>query len=69
MQEVQECAECGGKCEIVKRSGRTMRYRGDEYGVPADFPMRTCVECGDTWLSTEEVLRLGEIVERMRKDK
>jgi hypothetical protein len=58
------CPECGGKVVPTRKPGRTMRYRGAEYRIPANYVIPTCKKCGAQWTSTEQLLELGAWLEK-----
>jgi transcriptional regulator with XRE-family HTH domain len=54
-----DCDLCGGPVELVAVPGRTREFRtGVVLEVPATFPIATCRDCGETYLTTEEAERL-----------
>ena len=67
------CGECGSLVKALKRRGRTREYRrGVLLPVPDDFPIPTCVGCGEEYLSVAEAEALDRLqqpvfVERQKR--
>lgn len=55
------CDLCGADVIMETKPGRIMEYRpGVDLPVPEDFPIATCVGCGERYLSTKESAALDE---------
>lgn len=60
-----DCDLCGGAVESRTGPGRVREFRsGVMLDIPADFPVLTCSECGEMYLSAEESADLERAQER-----
>ena len=56
------CDVCGADVVMVTGSGRSLDIgAGVTASVPVDFPIATCIGCGETYLTTAEMLELERI--------
>lgn len=49
------CANCGGRVARVAAPGRPWVVRGVPYILPAELPLATCEQCGEQWLTDEDI--------------
>lgn len=53
--ELFRCAECGSSVVMRAEPGRTYEFRrGDVRLIPDDFPLATCVSCGERFSTVGE---------------
>lgn len=62
-EQLFDCDRCGGRVELVAVPGRRREFRtGMMLDVPESFPIATCRQCGETYLTTEEAERLEAVL-------
>lgn len=54
---------CGGAIQLLKRPGRYWFYKGVSIRVPENFPIPTCVGCGEEYLNPDQAESLDNILE------
>ena len=63
MNPIRVCPSCRVPVEDVQVAGRTRKYKGEVFEIPADMPIRTCSKCKAEWMTTAEVQRLQTFLE------
>lgn len=59
-----ECDLCAGELRVCCGAGRHREFRaGIELEIPKDFPVLTCMECGELYLSAQESAELEKAQE------
>jgi len=62
------CDECGSAMVLSVGPGRMRDYRGRSgYELPADLAFPRCPECGAEWMTSSQIDRLSEHLERQRR--